>query len=519
MNKRNHTKLQTAYEVVASAIQRGEFGDTKFLPSVAALSRMAQVSVFTMWKVIDRLRTEGRLAGARGHRLSLPERIVDPAPHLSIDMQRLACRQTKSHFLQEQIQRDILNGRYRHDNLLPSEKELTESYGVSRMTLRKALGALQEQSILSYRGKRFAPLSIANRKGQRRPRIMLLGHGSNMGHSITWGYWHQEYVKLLEIECAKAGFTLDVGCFIREEDKLLVINGRDWKQPFDVADKTDMEGYIYEVTSPQSIDDELLQTIARGGRPVAILDEMGSWPTPAFLKTHRNVRVFCNTLSAEPARHVARFALELGHRKAVYLSPFHNLEYSRRRFDGLQQAFGVVDGASIIPVTSQQDLSAYASQTASRANLEELGSLHATWVKSIPPVYAAAMREPYEALKSSAMEGRIREDLEKLLHRASRITEATMWIVVNDACACHAVDFLENDLRVAVPGDISVVSFDDTPIALTKGISSYNFNNASTMIAMLRYITNPGLFSVSKPIIEIQGYVIPRRTTRWASSR
>ena len=46
------------------------------------------------------------------------------------------------------IERQIMSGAYRKGDLLPSEKELTENLGVSRITVRKALSILSEMGII-----------------------------------------------------------------------------------------------------------------------------------------------------------------------------------------------------------------------------------------------------------------------------------------------------------------------------------------------------------------------------------
>lgn len=47
------------------------------------------------------------------------------------------------------LTRDIEDGKYRPSSTLPSEKELTERYGVSRQTVRQALRAVREQGLIS----------------------------------------------------------------------------------------------------------------------------------------------------------------------------------------------------------------------------------------------------------------------------------------------------------------------------------------------------------------------------------
>jgi GntR family transcriptional regulator len=50
--------------------------------------------------------------------------------------------------LRDIIRADILSGRYPHSQRIPTEMELARLYGVSRNTVRSAIGALQKESLL-----------------------------------------------------------------------------------------------------------------------------------------------------------------------------------------------------------------------------------------------------------------------------------------------------------------------------------------------------------------------------------
>ena len=50
--------------------------------------------------------------------------------------------------LEEKIIQDIENGIYRKGQKIPTEKELSQMYDVSRMTVRKALEEITKQGIL-----------------------------------------------------------------------------------------------------------------------------------------------------------------------------------------------------------------------------------------------------------------------------------------------------------------------------------------------------------------------------------
>ena len=57
-------------------------------------------------------------------------------------------RQPKYYELTDKLRNQILNGDVKPKDKLPSENELSETYKVSRQTVRKALGILQEEGYI-----------------------------------------------------------------------------------------------------------------------------------------------------------------------------------------------------------------------------------------------------------------------------------------------------------------------------------------------------------------------------------
>jgi GntR family transcriptional regulator len=58
------------------------------------------------------------------------------------------------HQLKEQIQKDILNGGYQEGDLIPSERELSDQYGLSSTTIRRALNDLVQENFLERKAGR-----------------------------------------------------------------------------------------------------------------------------------------------------------------------------------------------------------------------------------------------------------------------------------------------------------------------------------------------------------------------------
>ena len=72
---------------------------------------------------------------------------------------------------------------------------------------------------------------------------------------------------------------------------------------------------------------------------------------------------------------------------------------------------------------------------------------------------------------------------------------------------------LSSHLPVALPRDMSLVSFDDTTEAYLQGVTSYNFNIPALVNAVLEHIVSPGWVRRHGQIVEIPGTVLERRTS------
>lgn len=81
----------------------------------------------------------------------------------------------KQRFVEEHIEKDISNGRWAIFERLPSERELCEEYGVSRVTLRAALQRLSGRGILEMRrGSGSYVRMVPNKKRGPRSNYTLL---------------------------------------------------------------------------------------------------------------------------------------------------------------------------------------------------------------------------------------------------------------------------------------------------------------------------------------------------------
>jgi hypothetical protein len=96
-----------------------------------------------------------------------------------------------------------------------------------------------------------------------------------------------------------------------------------------------------------------------------------------------------------------------------------------------------------------------------------------------------------------------------------RQTAVVCW---NDACAvaCRA---LLRKKKIAVPDDLSLVSFDDTSAASLDDITSYNFNESKVLLSMLDWVLWPSVQRGNRVVPSPAGFITQRGTVRELRSR
>jgi DNA-binding LacI/PurR family transcriptional regulator len=105
--------------------------------------------------------------------------------------------------------------------------------------------------------------------------------------------------------------------------------------------------------------------------------------------------------------------------------------------------------------------------------------------------------------------------LRPLFDQALQAPGVTAWVAANDETALECLDYLDEH-AVEVPRRISLIGFNDSPEAFLRGISSYNFNAAAVMHAMLADVAGARRSRTRGRGVKreyIEGMVMARRTT------
>jgi DNA-binding LacI/PurR family transcriptional regulator/DNA-binding transcriptional regulator YhcF (GntR family) len=492
------------------AQQRG--GTNARLPVVRDLAAMAGVSYVTMWKAVRELRDAGAIR--TNHRTGITVTGVSPA--VGSPAARPVAPRAPSFTWERvchRIQQDVLNGVYPPGTDLRPRKELMRTYGVCRDTLHKALQKLVDEDFLvPYRRGYRVPRPVA---GTQRGTVVLVAQGLADGRPTVTTNRSQDCLRALEGECARCGARLSIctpasvsGGALTESELGPALRSR-------YANTTDVLGFVvwpigfFSAAGTALLVRELLAV----GRPVAVLDETGQTPLPRIAGSR--YQVFQSAGTASPGSDVGRHLLRLGHRRVAYISPVHAEAWSRARLAGLTRAFdtagfeGAVQGYTV-------DRSWYPR---GGIDLEPHMRRVAEGAGEVPDAEGArfvrAVRSCGDDIRMAIRREAMHERLSVLLEQALAQRAATAWVAASDEFALDCIEFLAGH-GLEVPGDISVVGFDDTHQAFQHGLTSYNFNAGAVMHAMVRHLfgrhREGARRRVSDPL-EVRGFINVRRTT------
>jgi len=415
---------------------------------------------------------------------------------------------------------DILNGVFPPGADLPSAKELQSRYGASWAPVKKALEHLRFDGILEARNRGYGVPAFHT--PAFRSRIVLLAHTYD-SFVMALSQHDEEIFKTLERYCQNANIVLDVfllywgGLDSPPKDRHVMRERRTGKV-FEVnhlAKTGDpvVLGFVLVVPGEfAGLEEILFRIFAAAGKPVAIIDELGTNTLPRVYASSRRMRAFPVTAASESAEIVGRYLVSLGHQRIAFVSPYHQFPWSQRRLEGLLSVSRSLGDCL--------DVKAFIEEDDPMAGIApaELVAFYASLRTRLPE----AERVEYDQLMARVHEGTAREArtrtvvytlMDRLLPdiRAGR---STALVAVNDQVAVMMLAYL-SAYKIGVPAEVSVISFDDTREAPQHNLTSFNFNATATATAMLGHILGlrPFMPVESRPADEIVGYLVERQTT------
>ena len=504
--------------IVAESLSPGDK-----LPNMRTLASRAGVSLVTAWKAAAILKKRGVLVCRRGSAVRVgPEAPTAPG---SPDESPHDASANRGSYLWQRVagalEQRVLQGHYPPGTRLPSYKELQAALGISYRPLRRALTALEAKGIItaSGRGHTASPLS-ARRPGNAR--IVLFAHRGREG-MMRISVGGDDFLYEIERACARAGIAFDRVLYHGDKDRLHLYDPLS-ETPLELKDQPEVLGYIVLAIHHEPGHAMLFRRLAPMRKPVAVLTNIPYSELSVPSRHGRYFRHFVSGTTEEPGRDVARFLLNLGHRRIAWISPFHKDDWSRKRLRGLDETMRAAGyDRGVIALTRD-----FHDRPRRGGDPNEAPSAFAKVHRSVGRIRAHSPAGVQRALDRGMAAFRtathaaaeIGVHVDQLLDRAMSEREATAWVAANDAVALPALDYLRAH-SIAVPQRISLVGFDNSLDGAQRLITSYDFNLGGIADAVLSYLLKTGYFAVRRPGAEthVHGMLIERATTGAARPR
>lgn len=270
---------------------------------------------------------------------------------------------------------------------------------------------------------------------------------------------------------------------------------------------------------PGAMMSQVLPPLASHGRPIAVFDGPDTAAVPRIPGFERIVCSFAPGPSQRCAYDVGRYLYSLGHRAIAYVSLEHSTEWSRGRLEGLREAVaGPGLGGSV----------AEATVSIERRQVYNLGldgvqqMLDSLSISGPPPFrpyhddLLGALRTNAHAIYPAIAREEDRRTLVPRLRTLMAQHAPTAIVGANDEAALICLRRLR-DTNVAVPGDVSVVGFDDAGEATLAGLTSYSLNAPAIINAMVAHLVKPDYRPRGR--VTVEGFIAHRDSVAGPGAR
>jgi hypothetical protein len=476
---------------------------------------MAGVGDAAMLKAVHRLRREGRLDVTRKRGI---RRVVDPGVSPAADDRSQPRRLPRTwEKLRDRIGTDVLLGTYPMGTVMPQPKQLRIRYGVSYRTLKKALDALVRQGVASPHGRTYRIPTVS--PGQGSSTVVLLARGFPDGRLWPSSPRVPANLQFLESECVRLGLKLARLPFYYVEADMH-IRDRDVGSFVEPTDEGTVLGYLLWIAGMEREHlSALMRRLVSLGKPVSLLFEATEAGLRAEVLRNPLVRTCSMALSPQAGYDVGRHLLSLGHRKVAYVSPVHGGHVSQARLAGLRESFraaGLSEGVCSSTLDTFPDhRGLLMSWEEVRSEIDALLTGHMNGPARGNPALQHTLSQVSRHIEGAVRVEAQRSAVHPLLDSALADRDVTALVGDNDWTALACMHYLR-EKGVRVPGDLSVVGFDNSPDAFAQELTSYDFGGAAMVRAMLSHVLAPRLSAPRSRTfepIEIDGFVSVRRST------
>jgi DNA-binding LacI/PurR family transcriptional regulator len=401
-----------------------------------------------------------------------------------------------------EICRRIADGVYRAGEPLPTAKELAKYHGTGYTTLQKALQRIESAGLVTRCRHRYQVRPSAHaRRGSSIILIIPISRIASGIHSMT--PHAQEFINSLEQECASRNVHLIT------ESKFALLNASSHHRIRKIAGATTPLGAIVWTLSDHSFDARMAEMLLPLKLPLCLFNPVKPLPYDgAFAKRYPLTRVFNAVIDAAYGEEIGRFLLKLGHRHVALFGP-PQAESVSVRLEGCAKVLAITGVCKTYRYCVDR-----AAMTATKAMTRaQTGNLERLRLRYTQALQDHGVPFSFHPNNTAVTVADARGDYEPLFARAVRERDVTAWVCTSDVVAILALEYCHT-MKIRVPQRLSIVSFDDSPVAFENMLTSYNFNMPAAARRMVDYLLASPARRADVPYLStIAGYIKERDTT------
>ncbi|MBD3243960.1 MAG: GntR family transcriptional regulator [Chitinivibrionales bacterium] len=484
--KRN--RMSTARAFLLGYIQSLTLCGRSEVPTVRELAAQSGTSRSAMQRAVDRLAAQGRLVVRHGSGIRIAaDRTVSSA-----------CTPTTRRRTEDvcrELERRVLSGALRRDEMIPPRKELMAQLGVSYRSLRAALERLSEEGLLIPEKRSYRVRPARNSPRQ----TLYLFAGAYASRPPPPANTHT-----IERECAKANLKLVTVRHHWLGTRMIFDRNIDFS-PDELASTIGF--LVWTMGYNEAVFPQLMGILHRFRKPIGLLDERHALHRRPIPYANRLMRCVPIMGREDEGAALGRYFRDRGHRRLLYVSP-NDSTVPDTRHRGLSAVFGrATDSGGVFCIYTSGEppliggervlsfMLAGGRRTAASGHLQ------------------TAMRDACEA-QSTAIAREVnarlfREHVGPAIERDVDEHGITAIVGYNDWTALAVLQHLR-ERGVSVPGHVSVAGFDDSPQASAAGLTSYNFNSEEAIALLVGHIIEGAGSGRSARVDLVQGYVTER---------
>lgn len=482
------------------------------LPPVAELATRCGVSLSTAWKATRVLCDEGLLVARRGSGI----RIVSPppAPLAPLFGDGAATGDTLARWqrLSSRIVEDHIIDTAPESRALPAAKALAFQYGASLTTIRRALRSLADEGRIHRRGRAYRITTGAPDPASGS--VVLIAPSKRDGTLANRFPNDEENVRWLGRRCGAERLTLHTLAVAPGTDHLF------YAGPERVSvSLEDLDPLGYLVWLPGSMGSTMgpiLRRLPPRARPVALCASQSHLSHAAGVRMSNQVRGFSTPDYGWPAGlDIGRTLARLGHSRVLCVFPANRDQSAVDRLEGVRRGICAGRPGATVHVAAYTD--------------EDQPPLAAGRYQHVYDAFVGRaaracgdndeLRQIADAVEMSPMlirervrTAQVTASVHEAYRRVPRTLKPTAVVAFNDEIGVACLRILRaRGLRV--PGNVSLISFDDTLAATLSDITSYNFNESKVMSSMLDWVLWPDRRKRRGIVAPPRGFVTQRRST------